>query len=362
MPKQNGEYPHCDFHGLGLIFSMRLSFKTIWRVVKTAGSSWVEDKAPRLGAALSYYTVFAIPPLFVIIIFVAGLVFDPAQVRSALFNEVGGLIGGKSAHAIESAMTAQQQGNKGMIASILAIATLIITATGLFIELQDALNSLWRVEPKPGQGILGFIKTRLLSFAMVVGIGFALLVSLVVSAGLSAFSKYVAGLMPGLVLIGQVANFAISFLVITTLFAMIFKVLPDVKIAWRDVWVGAAITSLLFTGGKSLLGMYLGKSTAVSAYGAAGSLVLLLLWVYYSAQILFFGAEVTRAYAYQLGTCPQPSKHAQWISAAQASAKAPTEAPNKKQKPREKPHRQAQLVSELKEEIETLRGVVKHRI
>lgn len=345
-----------------LVFSMAISPKAVWNVVKAAGSAWVEDKAPRLGAALSYYTVFAIPPLFMIVIFVASLVFDPEQVQSALFSQVGGLVGEKSAEAIQSAIAAQHQGNKGTIASIIAIATLIITATGLFIELQDALNSLWRVESKPKQGLMGFIKIRLLSFAMIVGIGFLLLVSLVVSAGLSAFSKYVSGLMPGMVILGQILNFAISFGVITVLFAMIFKVLPDVKVAWRDVWVGAAITSLLFTGGKFALGLYLGKNTTVSAYGAAGSLVLILLWVYYSAQILFFGAEVTRAYAYQLGTCPEPSKHAQWAKPKSETLPPISPQPSTEKKPKRKSdsEHKERLVAELKREVEALRTVVRH--
>jgi membrane protein len=277
-------------------------------------------------------------------------------VQKQLFSEVGGLVGQKSAEAIQSAMTAQSQGNKGTIASIIAVVMLIITATGLFIELQDALNTIWGVEAKPGQGIWGFIKNRLLSFAMVVGIGFLLLVSLVVSAGLSALSKYISGLVPGMEIVWTITNLAVSFAVITALFAMIYKVLPDVKIAWRDVWFGAAITSLLFTGGKFLLGLYLGRSSMVSAYGAAGSLVLILLWVYYSAQILFFGAEVTQVHANRYGAHIEPGEHARWVTPAEPKSKAGSQP----KVPAARPERKAELVFALKQEVASLRALVKH--
>lgn len=214
---------------------MASGFKNFFGIFKTAGVNWSNDKAPRLGAALSYYTVFAIPPLFVIVLFIVSLIMDPTQVRSQMFTEVGGLIGEKSAKAIESAMTAQEQSSKGTVASIIAIVTLLITSTGLFIELQDALNTVWGVEPKPGQGLKGFIKNRFLSFAMVLGIGFLLLVSLIVSTALTFLGNYLSGLVPGMDVLWRVTNIAVSFVIIAALFAMIFKVLPDVKIPWRDV-------------------------------------------------------------------------------------------------------------------------------
>ena len=338
-----------------------MTFKSIGGLFKAAGSNWVDDKAPRLGAALSYYTVFAIPPLFVIILFVVSIVIDPEKVRSMMFSEVGGLIGEKSAKAIETAMAAQAQSNKGMIASIIAAATLFVTATGLFIELQDALNTIWGVKEKPGQGIMGFIRNRLLSFAMVVGIGFLLLVSLVVSAGLAAFGKYMSGLVPGLDVLWSVTNAVVSFAVISVLFAMIFKVLPDVKLRWRDVWVGAATTAMLFTIGKFLLGFYLGKNSAVSAYGAAGSLVLILLWVYYSAQILFFGAEITQVYANRFGAKLEPAKNAVWATESEQPEKVKA-SEAKRSKPRKgalpSKERKAQLVYGLKQEVQTLRELV----
>jgi membrane protein len=339
---------------------MSVTFKSIWSLLKASVSAWSDDKSPRLGAALSYYTIFAMPPLFMIAIFMASLMFDPTSVRTHMFSEVGGLIGKKSAEAIQAAMTAQYETSKGLVASVIAIVTLIVTATGLFIELQDALNTIWGVAAKPGQGVLGFVRTRLLSFAMVVGIGFLLLVSLIVSAALAAFSKYVNDLLPGMGILSIVASDAVAFGVITVLFAMIFKVLPDVKIAWRGVWVGAAVTSLLFTLGKFLLGWYLGRSSTISAYGAAGSVVLVLLWVYYSAQILFFGAEITKVYAKRFGVYVQPASYARWV--AEPEAEHPVDAKKKPAQARPKDFhlaRQERLLSELKEEVESLRAIVR---
>lgn len=341
-----------------IICFMAVNPKSIWNLLKASVSAWSEDKSPRLGAALSFYTIFAMPPLFMIAIFIASLVFDAESVRTQMFSEVGGLIGKKSAEAIQAAMAAQYDTHKGLMASVIAIGTLIITATGLFIELQDALNTIWRVETKPGHGVMGFIRIRLMSFAMVVGIGFLLLVSLIVSAGLAAATKYISGLLPAIGAVSEISSDVVSFAVITVLFAMIFKVLPDVRIAWRDVWVGGAVTSLLFTGGKFLLGWYLGRSTTISAYGAAGSVVLILLWVYYSAQILFFGAEITKVYARRFGAHVHPAPYAQWLE-----PQKPNPQPDAKEKPGKRnleprTARQTRLMTELKEEVEALRQVV----
>jgi membrane protein len=334
--------------------------KAIWSLLKESVGAWSDDKSPRLGAALSFYTVFAMPPLFMIAIFIASLVFNPNSVQTQMFSEVGGLIGKKSAEAIHAAMAAQYQANKGLVASSIAVVTLILTATGLFIELQDALNTIWRVEAKPGHGVLGFIRIRLMSFAMVVGIGFLLLVSLIVSAGLAAATKYISGLLPGVGVVSVIASDVVSFAVITVLFAMIFKVLPDVRIAWRDVWIGGVVTSLLFTGGKFLLGWYLGRSTTISAYGAAGSVVLILLWVYYSAQILFFGAEITKVHAIRFGMRVHPVSYARWISPPEPIPKIDAKAKSRRRVEAEPhPTRQARLVSELKEEVESLRAMVR---
>lgn len=343
---------------------MASSLKAIWNLLRDSVVAWIDDKSSRMGAALSFYTAFALPPLFMIAIFIGSLVFDPAAVRSRMFSEVGGLIGQKSAQAIESAMAAQYQSNiKGLFASAVAIITLTLTTTALFVELQDALNTVWGVEAKPGQGITGFIRIRLMSFAMVVAIAFLLLVSLIVSAALAAVSRYVNELMPGFGVLSVIGSDLVSFIVITVLFAMIFKILPDVKIAWWDVWLGAAVTSLLFTIGKFLLGWYLGRSTTVSAYGAAGSMVLILLWVYYSAQILFFGAEMTKVYAMRYGTRVRPASYARWISPQSdqrpgPKPTAPKPAPDRRNK--KEPDRQAELISDLRREVESLRQLVRH--
>ena len=322
------------------------------------GKEWVDDGAARLGAALSYYTIFAIPPLLVIIIFIASLVFDEKMVQGALFGQVGGLIGEKGAEAIQSALTASNPQKQGMIASVLAVLMLIVTSTGLFIELQTALNRIWDVETKPGQGLKGFIKNRLISFAMIVAIGFLLVVSLVVSAAISILSEYFSTLVPGLDVLWTIINLALSLAVITALFAMVFKVLPDVKVAWRDVWIGAALTAFLFTAGKFLLGLYLGKNATVSAYGAAGSVVLILLWVYYSAQILFFGAEFTQVYANRYGTQLEPKPHAQW--AEKKSTPTSRKVPKRGRVPEiQSTGRQGVLVRLLKDDVESLRKVVR---
>ena len=324
-------------------------------MLKAAVSQWSKHSAARLGAALSYYTIFAIPPLFVIVIFVASLYFDPRDVQKELFGQVGGLVGSEGAEAIQSALKATGSHAKGLVASVVAVVTLILTATGLFIELQSALNKIWEVEPKPGLGIWGFVKNRLLSFSLVVGIGFLLLVSLVVSAALSALAKYFNGLVPGLEMVWMVVNFFVSFGVVAVLFAMIFKVLPDVRIAWHDVWVGAVFTAALFTVGKFLLGLYLGRNSTVSAYGAAGSIVLILLWVYYSAQIMFFGAALTQVYVNRFGMRLQPKAHARSVAPApdaqdKASAPQPAGRVGGKLTPRT-----AVLMAALRDEVEELR-------
>jgi membrane protein len=338
---------------------MSVNPKAIFNLLKASVSAWSDDKAPRLGASLSFYTVFAMPPLFMIAIFIASLVFDPTSVQTQMFSEVGGLIGKKSAEAIQTAMAAQYETHKGLVASAIAIVTLIVTATGLFIELQDALNTIWRVEAKPGHGVMGFVRIRLMSFAMVVGIGFLLLVSLIVSAAVAAVTKLIGGYLPSVGILSEIGSDVVSFAVIMVLFAMIFKVLPDVKIAWRHVWIGAAVTSLLFTAGKFLLGWYLGRSTTITAYGAAGSVVLILLWVYYSAQILFFGAEITRVYATRFGVHPQPASYARWVTPPEKGPMPNAQATKKLELLEPHPARQARLISELRDEVETLRSIVR---
>lgn len=329
-----------------------MGLRMLWALLKTATESWIADNAPRLGAALSYYTVFAVSPLFIIVIFIASLWFKKASVQAALFGELANLVGPQGAKAFESALLAAAPHDQGKLAGAIAVGTLLLSATGLFMELQAALNAIWGVEEKSGQGIWGFVKNRLLSFAMVVGIGFLLLVSLVISAAVASAAKYLGALAPGLGFLTIMLNWMASFVVITLLFAMIFKVLPDVKISWREVWIGAVVTALLFSAGKLLLGLYLGRSSTVSAYGAAGSLVLILLWVYYSSQILFFGAELTQAYANRYGQRLQPKENAQWRTVAPPTARplagAAGAAPKR--------DRKAELLSELREQVESMRA------
>jgi membrane protein len=275
-------------------------FGKAWGLLKQTGKEWSEDKVPRLGAALAYYTVFAIAPLLIIAIAIAGLVFTKSNVQDQVIAQLRTLMSDDAAGAIQEMLKNAGQPKAGIIATIIGIVTLLFGASGVFGQLKDAMNTIWGVQPRPGRGIMGIIKDRFLSFTMVLGIGFMLLVSLMVSAALAAVQKFIFGDGTGIVL--QIVNFIVSFGVITLLFAVIYKVLPDVKIAWRDVWIGAAFTALLFVIGKFAIGAYLGRSSTTSTFGAFGSLVVILLWVYYSAQILFFGAEFTQVYANQYGS------------------------------------------------------------
>ena len=298
---------------------MHKGLKTTLEVLKQTFTDWIDDRAPRLGAALAYYATFSIAPLVVIVIAIAGVWFGKQQAQEQIFSQLGGLVGAQGAQAIGGMLEAAQKPHEGMIASVLAVITLIFGATGVFVQLQDALNTIWEVRPKPGRGILGFIRHRTLSLAMVFAIGFLLLVSLILSAGLAAAGQWLSGAMPGGEGLWQFINAAISFVVIALLFTFMFKYLPDVKIAWRDVWIGGTITALLFTAGKFALGMYLGRSSVASAYGAAGSLVILLLWVYYSAQIFLFGAEFTQVYANRFGAKLKPAENAMWAAGQKAA-------------------------------------------
>lgn len=280
--------------------------RSIFELVKQVVSEWIAQDVPRMGAALAFYTFFAISPLFVIVLAIAGFWFGEQAARRELFSQFSGLVGSEGAEAIQALVSAAQKPKAGAWATVIAGVTLFVGATGVFVQLQDALNSVWGVRREPGRGLRNFIKDRLLSFALIVGIGFLLLVSLVLSAGLSALDKFMIVLVPAQETIWQGINFVVSFGVITLLFALIFKVLPDVKIAWRDVWIGAIITALLFNVGKHLFGLYLGRSSVSSVFGAAGSLVIVLLWVYYSAQILFLGAKFTQIYSNKYGSRFKP--------------------------------------------------------
>lgn len=287
-----------------------MNIKTILGLLKETFAEWNKDNASRLAAALAYYTIFSLAPLLIIAIAIAGAVFGEEAARGEIVGQIRGLVGESGAEVIETAIQNANKPQAGRIASLISIAVLLFGASGLFAQLQDALNTIWEVQPKPGRGVVAIIRDRFLSFTMVLGVGFLLLVSLLLSAVLAALANYFGHLLPGIDLIWQVVNLIISFVVTTLLFGLIYKVLPDVKIVWSDVWIGAAITSLLFSIGRYLLGVYLGNSSFGSTYGAAGSLVIILAWVYYAAQILFFGAEFTQVYARRYGSRIVPDENA----------------------------------------------------
>jgi len=304
-----------------------MKLKDSWNLLKATGQEWVKDKVPRLGAALAYYTALSIAPLVVIIIAIAGLVYGQRAAQHQLNTQIQEWVGHDAAMGIQAMIKHSRSVAEGVIAGGVGVVMLLLGASGVFSELQDSLNTIWEVQPKPGRGILGMLKDRFLSFAMVLGIGFLLLVSLVITSALSAVGTYFAGLFADIASVLQVVNFLVSVGVILLLFALIFKYLPDAKIAWKDVWMGAALTAFLFVLGKYLLGLYLAHSSLASTYGAPGSFVVLLVWVYYSAQILYFGAEFTKVYANKFGSRIVPAENAQ---PATSEARAQQGLPRKK--------------------------------
>ena len=254
---------------------------------------------------------FLLAPLMTIAIAIAGFFFGKEAAQGQIFDELRVLLGEEGGKAVEEMVqSASAQPTVGIVATIISVVMLLFGASGVFGQLQASLNAMWGVKPKPGRGVLGMIKDRLLSFGFTLVVGFLLLVSLLLTAGIALMAGWIGGLMPGSESLAQILNIVLSLAMITLLFAMIFKFLPDAKVAWRDVWIGAFLTALLFTIGKFALGIYLGKSGVASSYGAAGSLIVLLLWVYYSSQILFFGAEFTQVYANRFGSRVAPADNA----------------------------------------------------
>ena len=292
--------------------------KVIWNLIRDTVKGWSNDKASRLAASLSYYTAVATAPLLVLAVMGIGWFFGRDSAQMQVVSQLQGMVGPQGAEVAQAVIESADQPNLAGIAGVLSLLTLLWGSTNVFVELQDSLNTIWGVELKPrNRGVKAFIRERLLSFGMILVIGFLLLVSLLLSAVLSALGDYAVGMMPGLEVLWQFLNFALSFAITTLLFALIYKVLPDADFAWGDVWIGATVTALLFTIGKSALGLYLGNQTLSSAYGAAGSLVVLLIWIFYSAQIFFFGAEFTQVYANRLGQGVTPSDNAQPIRSRQ---------------------------------------------
>ena len=279
-------------------------------LVKKTFAEAGDDKLPRLAASLSYYTLLSLSPLLVVSISIAGLLFGEEAARGQIAHQLHQVFGAEAGDAIQALMAHAQQPGKGVVGTVIGAIVLLFGASGVFGELQDSLNTIWEVAPRPGRGILGMLKDRFFSFTMVLGVAFLLLVSLVVSAALAALGQWFSNSVAGVEWLWQVVNFVVSLAMITLLFALVFKVVPDVKIRWRDVWLGAAVTAALFTVGKFLIGLYVGKAGVASPYGAAGSLVVIVVWVYYSAHILFIGAEFTQVVARALGSPVVPARGA----------------------------------------------------
>lgn len=284
-------------------------FRSIGTLLKQTVSQWSEDEASRLAASLALYTLLSIAPLLVVAVSIAGLALGDEAARGEISQQISTVVGPQAGKAIEGLVANARTPSSGILSTVIGIVVGLFGASGVFGELQSALNRVWEVKPKPGRGIRGMLRDRFLSFSMVMGVAFLLLVSLVVSAGIAAVSGFFKGVLQ-LPFLWEAANLVISLGITAVLFALIFKLVPDVKIAWRDVWVGGIVTAVLFSIGRVALAWYVGRSATVSPFGAAGSLVALVVWVYYSAQILFFGAEFAQVYAARYGTRIVPSKNA----------------------------------------------------
>jgi membrane protein len=273
-------------------------------LVQQSGAAWVEDRAPTLGAALAFYSAFSLAPLLIVVIAVAGAVFGVDAARGAIVGQIAGLVGAPAAEAIQSLLKAAQETSSSIFATAVGLVTMLVGATTIVVELQDDLDHIWKAPKREGSSLLALLRARVLSLGMILGVGFLLLISLVLSAAVAALAAYSESHFPGAApLLLHLWNPVLSVAATTVLFAMLYKWLPNVPIAWKDVWVGAFITAILFTAGRFAIGLYLGRSALASAYGAAGTLVVLLLWLYYSAQVFLFGAEFTCLYAAHRARC-----------------------------------------------------------
>jgi membrane protein len=280
-----------------------MTLTSLYALCRQAVSAWIDDYAPSMGAALAYYTLFSIAPLLLIVISIAGLVFGADAARGHIFAELRELMGEDGAAAAQALLQSVNKPAQGVVGTVVGVVLLVVGAISVFGELQNALDRIWRAPGRAGSGgVWTLVRARLLSFGMVLGVGFLLILSLVASAAVAALGKFSAPLFGTWVVLVEGLNFIVSFALVTVTFAMIYKIIPRVRIGWRDVWIGAAVTALLFAIGKSLIGLYLGRSTFASGFGAAGSLVVLLVWMYYSAQIFLFGAEFTWVYAHTHGS------------------------------------------------------------
>ena len=274
----------------------------IWPLIKLSVVSWRQDHASSMGGALAYYTLFSIAPVLIIVIAVAGFFFGEEAARGEIVTQLRGLLGDDGATAIQGLLESASEPEEGLFATISSLALLLLGATTVFAELQSDLDRIWRAEAKPISGLWSFLRARLLSFGLVLVLAFLLLVSLVLSAALAALGNWWGGWFEGWAILLEIVNFIASFAITMGLFAVIYKLLPRTKIAWHDVWIGAAVTALLFAIGKFLIGLYIGRSGIASGFGAAGSFVVLLVWVYYSTQMFLLGAEFTWVYAHEYGS------------------------------------------------------------
>ncbi len=309
--------------------------RVVGSYVAESFGEWRKDKASRLAASLAFYTLLSMAPLLVLVISIAGLLLGEASARDEIVRQIQQLVGSGAAEVIEGVLDrAAEPGGGSVIATILGGLMLVIGATGVFAELQDSLNTLWEVQPRPDLGWKALLRQRFVSFAMVLGVAFLLLVSLVVSAALALLGKWTSVLPDSLAFVGHVVNFVVSFGVIAVLFTLMYKLVPDVEISWRPAWVGGTVTALLFSLGKLAITAYLGSSSVATAYGAAGSLVILLVWVYYSAQIFFLGAEFTQVYARRHGRPIRPDEHAVRIEPETESAAKASERQRRRGSPR----------------------------
>ncbi len=279
------------------------------RLLKAAFEGWWNDRAMSLGASIAFFTVFSLAPMLLAAIAVAGLAFGREAAQGAIVSELGGMIGQNEASTLEAMIASASNVGSGIIGSTVGIVTFLLLVTGAVIELQDNLNIIWKAKMPEGSGLINFLQTRLISLTLVLGIGFLLLVSLIIDAGLSAVSVYIEPSFSGATMILRFLNSLVAFVIAALLFAMIFKLLPNVDITWGDVWTGSLVTALLFTFGKFLIGYYLGKSNIASSYGAAASIITILLWIYYSSLILLFGAEFTKVYAERHGSQSAEGRH-----------------------------------------------------
>jgi membrane protein len=301
------------------------------RLLRTTFGQWLEDKAPQLGAALAYYTVFSLAPMMLVLLAIFGLIYGNSELaRREILHQLYSFLDRSSAKAVEEIAASTGKPAASLVATLIGIAVALFGASGVFGQLQDALNTIWGVKPKPGRSFASFLRARFLSFAMVAGMCFLLLVSLTVSAVIAALGGYLEHLLPGGSVLAWTVHLVLDMGIVTLLFAMIFKFLPDARLSWRDVRLGAALTAALFLVGKYALGFYLGSGGAGSAYGAAGSLITMLIWIYYAAQIVLFGAEFTQVYAQERGRGVRPAKYAVRVKRKEIELPPPADGPNTK--------------------------------